>query len=571
MPARALRDPRVLGPALTAVISIVGAALALRAWQWRPGIPLGLTQDTPFVLMQIKEVVQHGWYGANPDLGWPGGQDGWLFPELNIVHVLAIKVLSVFSSEPSTLLAVYFFLGFPLAGLAMYWLARTQDLSTSAAVMAGSLFALSPGHQDRFPHLWLASYWTVPFGVWLALEIYRGTIGERVRSPAGLLGVGAAILVTGLSGVYYVAFVLIVIGTAALARMVNHGWRSGLPGLGVTLGVVLTFAVPLGVALWRTRSIELTGPRPGIRPLSHTEMFSGKLIDLLLPWRHHRISELHQLTSSYNSALNARTFESVALGLVAAFGLVILMAAVFVAVLSRTSRVPTDLRLWAVLALACFAFYTVGGLNSLFSVVLTTQIRTWSRIFLLIMLFGLLAVGYGLTRLGRRHGPRVAGALATLLIVGGVIDQTNPDRAPNYAANADLAGQFRDYASDIVAATDEGCAVFQLPVINFPESGLVHELWPYDQVRTYAVADGLTWSAGAIRSTTAQNQISELAQTPVPELFERLRDVGYCALEVSEAAYADEDEETRSPTAELREHLGPPIATVEGTLTAFAL
>ncbi|HEV7186620.1 MAG TPA: hypothetical protein VGN28_01865 [Blastococcus sp.] len=47
------------------------------------------------------------------------------------------------SSSPGTVSALYFFVCFPLAALTAYWLARTIEISRTAAVCVGVLFSCS--------------------------------------------------------------------------------------------------------------------------------------------------------------------------------------------------------------------------------------------------------------------------------------------------------------------------------------------------------------------------------------------------------------------------------------------
>ena len=85
---------------------------------------------------------------------------------------------------------------------------------------------------------------------------------------------------------------------------------------------------------------------------------------------------------------------------------------------------PPRLTLWAALLVVAGLFYTAGGLGSVVALVATPQLRTWSRLSLVILLLGLLAVGHWLS-VPRRKG--VAVALAGVVLFVGVLDQTNPD------------------------------------------------------------------------------------------------------------------------------------------------
>ena len=138
------------GPVATAVLSTLAMAQALRIWDWRPGVPLEFDGDAAFVLMQVKDILDNGWYWSNPDVGAPFGQTAGWFADASWIHYAVIKALGVFSSSPATVSALYFFLCFPLAALTAYWLARQVGISRVAAVVVGVLFSVLPGHQLKF-------------------------------------------------------------------------------------------------------------------------------------------------------------------------------------------------------------------------------------------------------------------------------------------------------------------------------------------------------------------------------------------------------------------------------------
>jgi len=104
------------GPVITVLLAVAAMAQALEVWRWRPGDPVDLSGDSASGLAMIKGLLRHGWYGSNPDLGAPFHQDANSFPHADHLHLfLTGKVIGLFSDNPFTVSAIYFFLGFPLA------------------------------------------------------------------------------------------------------------------------------------------------------------------------------------------------------------------------------------------------------------------------------------------------------------------------------------------------------------------------------------------------------------------------------------------------------------------------
>lgn len=567
---RERRGPVELGwAAATALVALLAAVPSLGLLRWDPRTPFALGQDDVAISMQLKTIDEHGWYWRNPDLGFPFGLNGSWFPELNVLHVALVKVLDVVLGSGYTAGGVYFVLSVPLTGATMYLLARSQGLSPVAGLVGGVLLANAPGHADRYGHLYLAQYWVVPVALWLVLEVSRGRALWRGRVldalPRRVVTV-AAVLVVGLSGAYYVGYTLLLLVVATVARRVVGRPEDLLRGLGVAVGLVAAIAGPLVLAKTGTAGDLVTGRVPASRVPYESELYAGKLMDLLLPWPEHRVDALAALSQAYSST-TAATVEVSALGVVGVAGLVVLSAVGLGALLSGR-RPGADLGRWSGLALVSFLLYTVGGLGSFVAVFGTPQLRTWSRMSLYLLVLCLLAVGLLLTRLQRRRGVVVAAVVGALVTTVGVLDQTNPDAAPDHASVTTQMRTLQAYTDDLEAATGRGCGVFQTPVVAYPESGPHLGLEDYDQLKPYLADSSLRFSAGAMRGTAASTWQRAVDTTDLRALGQSLRAAGFCAVEVATAGFAADDD----PTPRLTQAFGPPVArSADGQFVAYRL
>jgi hypothetical protein len=570
----------LVGPVITVLISVAAMAQALKVWQWRLGDPIDLSGDSLSGLAQIKDLLDHGWPGSNPDLGAPFHQDASWFPYADHLHLfLTGKVIGLFSNNPFTVSAIYFFLGFALAALSMYWLARQRHLGRAGSVVAGVLFSVLPGHQTMFSHLWLASYWVVPLGMWLVLRFAMGEPLFRIkvawrdpvdRRPALLLNLTTAfcVLCIALGGIYYSAFTILLLAVAVLVRLVATRDRATVVRgvlLLVTIGTVSLAAI-VGVAAGQDKS-TLVSPS-GQRGFWESEYFAGKFMDLVLPWIHHRVDALQYLTVAYNSSTTP-TPEEPALGVIALAGVVaLLVIMVSTLVPQRVKPADRELKVFALLTLAAISFFSIGGLGSFFALFVTPQIRTWSRLFVIIGLFGLLAVGHWVSVVGRRN--RILGLLtATALIAIGVLDQTNPALAPNYKALRTEIADLRTFSQRISTKVGSGCSVFQLPIVPYPENPPVHDMTDYAHLRPYLTPSSLRWSYGAFRGTSLADWQLALPQKSTPALLDDLVATGFCAVEVDRAGFADRG---AALTSQLTALLGKPISTTgDGRLVAWDL
>ena len=561
--------PDLVGGLSAVLLAAAVAVVSLRMWEWRPGAPPSLVGDSPVILMQIHQVLTEGWFWSSQSVGFPLGQNASFFPELNVIHVLGVKALGLFGASASSVGAAYFFLGYPLVALTTYLLARSERLARGPAVMVSVLFTAAPYHSERFEHLWLASYWTVPLGLWLVLAVARGKSPfETVRAARSDRRRGAltavALTLVGLSGAYYAGFTLLLL-TAALLLRAGAGrppgwWKGGLVSI-VWLAAVAS--VPLIAARIGMAGTRLTGPRPATRTPLESERYAGRIVDLLLPWEGHRIESLAAFTQAYRSAGRPVT-ETLALGVVGAAGVTALVI-VGLRVLSTGRPAPPRLRLWSALLLVTSAFYTVGGLGVVTALLATPQLRAWSRLSLVILLLGLLCVGHWLSR------PRpsvVAAALPALVLLVGILDQTNPARAPRYD---DLAGRLdgiRSYAGALAGATAQGCGVLQLPVMRFPEGYLPEGYDANSQLLQHLTEERLAWSHGGMSGTRAGDWPLALELSDPESLVSDLGAAGFCAVEVDTAGV----DPTAPTVTALTSLLNDPVAhTPDGRLVAWAL
>ncbi|NMM34710.1 MAG: hypothetical protein HHJ13_12060 [Phycicoccus sp.] len=559
---------RVAGPVVTVLLSAAAMVQALRLWEWRPGDPMSAGGDANGVTIQIKDVLGHGWYGHNHDLGAPFGQDASWYPHADQLHLFLVRLIGFTSDNPFTVGALYFMLGFPLAALSMYWLARQRGLSRVGSVVAGVLFSVLPGHQLKYEHLWLASYWVVPLGMWLVLRtgmgepLFRLKPGWRdsdQRRAALRLNLTTAfcVLSIAIGGIYYSAFTLLLLAVTLLVRLVatrdsRAVARAAL--LPVAIGAI-SLAALVSVISGQDKSTLVS--MPSVRGFWESEQAAGKLMDLILPWIHHRVDALSYLTTTYNSHTTA-TLEAPALGIIAMAGVVALLVIMLsMLVPHRNKPAHPELGMLGLLSVVALGFYSIGGLGSFVALFVTPQIRTWSRLFVIIALFGLLAVGHWVGVLSRRN--RILGLFAAVsLLLIGVLDQTNPAMAPQYQTLRNEVAGLTAFSRGIEAKVEAGCSVFQLPIVSYPEHPPVHGMTDYAHFRPSLVSSSLTWSYGAFRGTSLADWQLALPEKSTPALLDDLVAAGFCAVEVDRFGYADRG---TALDGELSALLGQPIAT----------
>ena len=392
----------------------------------------------------------------------------------------------------------------------MYLLARSQGLGRPAGFLGGVLLANAPGHSERFGHLYLAQYWVVPVGtVAGARGGARAGAAVAWRRAAGCAGGGArtvtavgAVLVVGFSGVYYVAFTLVLLAVATLARRVVGTPADLLRGLAVMAGTTACIALPLAAARVGTRGELVTGQLPAQRNPNESELYAGKLMDLVLPWPHHRVPALEFLTFAYGTA-NRATVEVSALGIVGTAGLAGLAVSGLLALLVGRRQRPDHAR-WSGLMLVSFLLFTVGGLGSFIALFGTPQVRTWSRMSIYLLALALLAVGSWLTRVERRRGVLVAGGGGRRADVRREPGPDQPGRRPRTMAPSRRdGGPAYLHRASLQDRLGAGARSSSSPSCRTPRPAGLVDSGDYDQLKPYLAGADLRWSYGAMRGTAA--------------------------------------------------------------------
>ncbi len=560
----------------TAVLmSLLGAYMTLRLWKADLSVPLNLYGDNYLGPMTVKVLQTQGWYGWTPELGAPFGQDldGWPAMVGDTWNLLAMKLLGFFLS-PAATVNVFYILGFALAALTAYVCLRLLRVSGPVSCAMSVAFALLPYHFLRgIAHVMLSSYFALPVACLLAIYLYEDRlriVRRRRIPPAGWLALAAAVLLAG-TGMYYAAFsVALLVGGGALGSIASREWRPLASGAALS-AVIFT---GLGIAAIPNivyRFVDRGTTAVEGRGYAASEFFGLKIVNLLLPSGNHRLQAL--------GALRAKTTDSFipgegseALGIVGAIGLVIIVVAALAPWVTTSRFTAARLRSLGSLALVGILCATVAGLNSLFALLVSADLRAWDRISPMIAFLALAGAGtmidIGLARLqGLVRWPRiVAVTTAGLLTLVVAYDQTSDAYIPDYPTNLRVWQQDGAYFSQLEDAYGVGTAVFQLPIVPFPENPPVVGMFDYDHLRGYLHSD-LRWSYGGLKGGEADWQQIAFADGVTPAL-PKIVATGFEAIYVNRVGYFDHG---AGVEAEIQAVTGArtPLVSADGNLATY--
>ena len=535
----------------TALVATVVAIVDLELWKMDAQVPIfGADGDAGYYLATVKDVVEHGWFWHNPDLGAPFGQDNYDFaaPFGDVAHYVIVVALGLVLGDPVVVFNAFFLVCFPLIAVVSYAVLRDLGAARAAALVAGLLFTFLPYHLLRHQgHLFLTSYYSIPLGVWLVVTLAEGRTLLARRAPRRrVIAVVGACLVVGAASNYYAIFALLLLVTLVpVAALALRSWSVVRQGAAVTAVVLASFALCHSPAIVYPL-IHGANDTVGARAPAESELFALSLAHMVIPRPEHRIERLAVRGRAYDvsSPLPRGEGFSSAIGTVATVGLAIALVVLLTTGLGAAASVRRR-RIAAAGAAALVAFVvgTMGGGSTLIAYELTAQVRAWNRLSLVIAFTALLTIALVLTGLGERWRARgrprwLLGVLAAVVGVVGILDQTSPTDAPAYAA---LGAAWR--ADDAFVAAIErrlpaDADVVQLPYMSYPENGPISAMADYDQFKGYLHSHDLRWSYGAVRGRAGDWMAQHRLLAP-ERLATAAAAAGFGGLYLDRAGYAD--------------------------------
>jgi phosphoglycerol transferase len=524
----------------------------LKLWRADLRVPFAYLGDGICTQLWAKGMAETGWFLDNPALGAPFGLEMHDFPLSDGLLFLVLRGLVLACGDPVVAVHAFYSATFFLATASALFALRKLGAARGPAVVSVLLYAFLHYHFFRGEaHLFLAAYFLVPLAVMVCVWLYRD--GEllfresedgRARLDLGGRALGAIAIcgLIGAGGIYYAAFtccLLMVAGLgAAVARRRLHPLGSAALLVGLIAAVGVANLVPS--VLYRLRH----GPNPAavMRVPIHVELWGLRMTQLLLPVQAHRIGALAGLRRRYDLAQNVQAWDgdATSIGLVGAVGFLALLAVVLI---PRRDRSPRTVDGLAALNLAALLLATTSGLGAVIGYVVSPVIRCYNRVVVFTAFFALAAVALGLTRAVRaaRPGwPRVAAyaGLAALLALG-ILDQTPRSLAPDYDRVKVEYARDAAFVGRIESAMPGGAMVFQLPILEFPETVAPGAMLPYDHGRAYLHSKTLRWSYGAMKGRFADAWQKAAADQPTPDLLRTLAVAGFSGVYVDRAGYDD--------------------------------
>ncbi len=551
-------------------------------------LPWMYSGDGLFGAAVVKGIIQNGWYYYNPFIGAPTGSFLIEFPGTDNLHLIIMKLFSVFTSNQGVIMNLYFLFTFPVTALTTLFAFRQFKLSNSVAMVGSLLFTFLPYHFLRGPgHLFLASYYAVPLMVVVIFWVNSKTplffvIADNSNFRFNLKNYRAivaivSILIVGSTGVYYAFFAALFAGIAGLTAFIyRRKYQYIISAFTVIALIVVVMIANLSPSLIY-KSQNGKNPEIAERSPVETETFGLKIVQVLLPVGGHRIPLLNKLKAKYNqNAPLVNENHTASIGVIGSMGFIILMAWLFFrASLFRNFIAAERYKFFNTLSIlnaSAVLYATIGGFG-VFLAFLLPEIRALNRISVYIGFFSILAFALilenVLTWLKKKTKTYIAVLIVGLVLIVGILDQTADHYIITNAVSEEYNNDAR-FIGKVEKLMPKNARIFQLPYVPFPENPTANSMGDYDHFRAYIHSKNrLRWSYGAIKGRKGDVWQRKVSSKPTKAFVRAITKADFSGIYLNRNGYTDNAQKIESELTNILKI--DPIISENKTLVFYSL
>jgi phosphoglycerol transferase len=527
-----------------------------------------------------------------PDLGAPYSANWNDFPMPDEV-VMGIQAILARCFGLFAGLNASFALAHALAATAFYVSARASACNRLWSFVGGLAFGVSPFVFAQSPHHMQVAYaWPVA----LFPLVWRWAATPNVLefgTPRFWLAISIAFL-TGVHFVYYTnVFCQLVLLGAMVCAFRERSPRALRPALAIVATAAVAFAM-MNIDSWTYQAVHGRNPGAFVREYKWLEIYGLKLVDLFIPPVTHRSETFAAFSTAHRQAAPLLDEGGSYLGIVGLAALALLIGTAVRAWLEHRER-DVPIEAWQVLWIVLM--FTTGGMNALLGSFGITMFRAACRYSVVILAIALLYAAQRLTAWQQQaeEGPDAGGKSLTFkaaaMLLCALIFWDQVPRAPTAAQTAEIARQVdadREFVATMEKTLPANAMVFQLPVMDFPESP-IPGVPPYDHFRPYLYSKQLRFSFGSMKGREREKWQQQLQNvlvagaTPdqeaqkirfntdnVRRAVDELKKLGFAAIYINRNGFPDRGKGLEEALLELG-YDKPPIRNATGDLMCVVL
>ena len=190
----------------------------------------------------------------------------------------------------------------------------------------------------------------------------------------------------------------------------------------------------------------------------------------------------------------------------------------------------------------------VSGFATIFSILVSAQIRAYNRISVFIAYFCILTMAMKINDLIKGKNKKLWVPLLSILFLFSIWEQIPFASGITYADSTkkykDKFDSDKTFILQIEKILGNDGMIFQLPYYKFPEMGKVKDLDDYEMFKGYLFSDNIKWSYGGYKGRNSDLWNRYITSLSVKEMLEKISIAGFNGIYIDRKAYT-EDEYTK--------------------------
>lgn len=474
-------------------------------------------QLTPFLSKTISSL--NAPQGANWS-DWPGSED-LIFYFIGILS----RLFGLFAG-----VNVFIWISFLLNAFSFYFVAKKMGIKPALSVIGASAFSLSHYFIMRSHQHWvLLTAFHIPFMILVSSWLFSKEeifTKKRIYFSLGL---------AALSGVLFVYYSFVFLQLLSLTTVINLFFKN-LKKVYLSLAMIfLTLGFFMLGHLDTLFYQKLMGPNSSLmqRSLGEVEFYSLKISDMVLPFQHQiRFFESVAHALYYDSTYLIQSEKGYSY-----LGLLGLVSFFFVLIYPfwqnfQKKIFPNGFLHFSVYWILFFSL--AGGGGFLFAILSGVYaFRCSNRFSLFILAISLFIF---LLHLNQKKWGRWSVSILLLVIL---LDLPPRVRFADFQQVKVLIDSDRNFINSIEAQIQQPMNVFQLPVVDFPESPRVGQMSDYEHLRPALYSQKINWTYGSMRGRAENDWQRSLISENLEEMIKALREKKMGGLYINRNGFND--------------------------------
>lgn len=548
---RKKRVQEVVGYSATFFISTIATYFLLRLWRADITIPFTYSQDGLVIFALVKDLIASGSYFENIHLGAPFTLVMYDYPIIESIHFAVFYILGLIFKNFVLAVNVYYLLTYPLASLTSVYVFRRFNVSWFLAICGSLIFAFAPYHLLRGEsHFFYSTYFFVPLGLMTCIWVFAGNplflkqdtntkkISWNFKNREGYESlIYCAFL--GCTSIYFSFFLsyLLIIG-----GIINFVFKKRiLPLISSFILIIVMAGLLLLNALPNLAYIKENNPNTQLKGRAswEAELYALKFTHLFIP-QNFQIKSVVDFRNEYTSQTQ-NNYESTAyLGLVGIIGFLLLILHLFKDYDQKENNL---IHILACINIASFLLSTNGGIGSLVSYLVFSEIRAYNRISIFILFISILGVIFFAEQIKKRYFSSSIRKIFFLFFISIIVflslfEQTL-SLTPHYYLNKETFLSDQKFIQTIEHRLPKKAMIYQMPYKGFPETAPIYNLHDYDLIKPYLHSENLHWSYASFKGREADKWHSAITNYDLPRLVKILSLVGFQGIYIDRNGYID--------------------------------